>query len=205
MLTSVPAVASCDALESIKTSALGDKVHPRFAVLLPPKAFLTHRMLCSIAISDNFIFGIGGTDREQRVGPGHVDPSSCLHPSRVDDNALRLCTHLLGQVGHPLQLHFPLYCILIYILAPTTAPDSTLSATLLCDAMARIPGNGNFERRVEFSTVFHHYYGHRGYMLAQVGVTSEKPVPPLLASGRDIGCRTTLLGAHAHSPAPRLA
>eukprot|EP00294_Goniomonas_avonlea_P008686 CAMPEP_0114552744 /NCGR_PEP_ID=MMETSP0114-20121206/7284_1 /TAXON_ID=31324 /ORGANISM="Goniomonas sp, Strain m" /LENGTH=411 /DNA_ID=CAMNT_0001737633 /DNA_START=40 /DNA_END=1272 /DNA_ORIENTATION=+ len=47
---------------------------------------------------------------------------------------------------------------------------STLSSTLLCDAMARIPGNENFERRIEFSTAFEHYYGKRGYIVAQIGL-----------------------------------
>jgi len=47
---------------------------------------------------------------------------------------------------------------------------ATTSATFLCDAIARIPGNQNFDKRIEFSTAFHHYYGHWGYLFSQIGL-----------------------------------
>ena len=36
---------------------------------------------------------------------------------------------------------------------------SSLAATMLCEAMQRIPGNQNFEHRYEFATTVQHYYG----------------------------------------------
>ena len=44
---------------------------------------------------------------------------------------------------------------------------SSLAATMLCEAMALIPGNENYEKRVEFSTIVEHYYGHKAYIVTQ--------------------------------------
>lgn len=45
---------------------------------------------------------------------------------------------------------------------------SSLAATMLCEAMQRIPGNHNFGHRYEFATVVLHYYGRRAYLLFQI-------------------------------------
>ncbi|EGD76432.1 hypothetical protein PTSG_07549 [Salpingoeca rosetta] len=45
---------------------------------------------------------------------------------------------------------------------------SSLAATMLCEAMQRIPGNFTFEHRFEFATVVKHYYGKRWYIVFQV-------------------------------------
>ena len=47
---------------------------------------------------------------------------------------------------------------------------STLSATTLADTVARIPQNGDFRRRVEFSDIFEHYIGRRTATLTQAVV-----------------------------------
>uniref|UniRef100_A0A0C3UDE5 Amino acid transporter transmembrane domain-containing protein n=1 Tax=Guillardia theta (strain CCMP2712) TaxID=905079 RepID=A0A0C3UDE5_GUITC len=44
---------------------------------------------------------------------------------------------------------------------------SSLAAILLTDAMARVPGNSRFQRRIEFVNVFEEFWGHRGMQLAQ--------------------------------------
>lgn len=45
---------------------------------------------------------------------------------------------------------------------------SSACATFLCDTMARIPGNSQFERRIEFSDIFGHFIGPRAFSLTQV-------------------------------------
>jgi hypothetical protein len=44
---------------------------------------------------------------------------------------------------------------------------SSFSATFLTDAIARIPGNSDFDRRIEFACIFDHYFGPRTKRLAQ--------------------------------------
>jgi len=45
--------------------------------------------------------------------------------------------------------------------------SSSLSATFLCDTMARIPGNSRFERRIEFVNIFDELWGKGGLAVAQ--------------------------------------
>ncbi|KAJ1485705.1 hypothetical protein T484DRAFT_1792573 [Baffinella frigidus] len=44
---------------------------------------------------------------------------------------------------------------------------SSLVTLFLIDAMARIPGNSEFQKRIEFVNVFEHYWGKKGMALAQ--------------------------------------
>ncbi len=44
---------------------------------------------------------------------------------------------------------------------------SSLAATYLVDAMARIPGNSRFQRRIEFVNIFDEYWGPNGMRVAQ--------------------------------------
>jgi len=44
---------------------------------------------------------------------------------------------------------------------------SSLAATYLVDAMARIPGNSRFQRRIEFVNIFDEYWGATGMQIAQ--------------------------------------
>jgi amino acid permease len=45
---------------------------------------------------------------------------------------------------------------------------ATFSGTLLCEAMSLIPGNDNFQRRVEFATCVKYYFSRRWYLASQV-------------------------------------
>eukprot|EP01121_Diplochlamys_sp_Union-15-3_P021941 TRINITY_DN916_c0_g1_i2.p1 TRINITY_DN916_c0_g1~~TRINITY_DN916_c0_g1_i2.p1 ORF type:complete len:401 (+),score=32.44 TRINITY_DN916_c0_g1_i2:45-1247(+) len=51
--------------------------------------------------------------------------------------------------------------ILIYLF-------SSFSATMLCEAMQRIPNNENFSKRWEFANVIKHYYGKKAYVIGQL-------------------------------------
>eukprot|EP00051_Salpingoeca_urceolata_P015051 m.192814 g.192814 ORF g.192814 m.192814 type:complete len:563 (+) comp18276_c0_seq1:459-2147(+) len=82
------------------------------------------------------------------------------------------CLNVNNCMG-PAMVIFPLLCqqagwvtpivamILVYVL-------SSLAATMLCEAMQRIPGNFNFEHRYEFASVVQHYWGRRAYWVFQV-------------------------------------
>lgn len=56
-------------------------------------------------------------------------------------------------------------CLLCLLLV---CPLSSVCATLLCDAMARLPGNGAFVRRAEFSDIFGHFLGRRWFLATQL-------------------------------------
>jgi len=45
---------------------------------------------------------------------------------------------------------------------------SALSATMISEAMQRIPGNQHFLRRFEFGTVMLHYFGRVGFIIGQI-------------------------------------
>jgi len=45
---------------------------------------------------------------------------------------------------------------------------SGFASSLMCEAMASIPGNHHFEGRVEFSTLVSFYFGKRGHIIAQL-------------------------------------
>lgn len=48
---------------------------------------------------------------------------------------------------------------------------STLSATMFCEAMRKIPGNENFSGRAEYTTVVRHYFGERSYRASLIGLS----------------------------------
>eukprot|EP00658_Telonema_sp_P-2_P068566 TRINITY_DN5749_c0_g3_i1.p1 TRINITY_DN5749_c0_g3~~TRINITY_DN5749_c0_g3_i1.p1 ORF type:complete len:567 (+),score=113.34 TRINITY_DN5749_c0_g3_i1:206-1906(+) len=45
---------------------------------------------------------------------------------------------------------------------------SAVSCCAICDAIARMPGNRNFDKRVEFATVFEHYLGRNWGITSQI-------------------------------------
>lgn len=45
---------------------------------------------------------------------------------------------------------------------------SSLAATCLSQAIATIPGNRQYQQRVEFATAFEYYYGHKWHVVFQV-------------------------------------
>ncbi|KNC54154.1 uncharacterized protein AMSG_09933 [Thecamonas trahens ATCC 50062] len=53
-----------------------------------------------------------------------------------------------------------IFLLIMFVLA-------SLSATLLCEAMALIPGNERFGKRYEYSSIVAHFYGHRAYLVTQ--------------------------------------
>ena len=46
---------------------------------------------------------------------------------------------------------------------------SALAANFLVDTMARVPENGQFQRRIEFVNIFEEFWGVKGMFIAQVG------------------------------------
>ena len=79
---------------------------------------------------------------------------------------------LVNNISGPGMLQFPAafqnagWVPSLVVLALVTVL-STLAGTLLCDAMARIPGNHRLERRVEFSSVLAHFVGPRAFAASQ--------------------------------------
>ncbi len=47
---------------------------------------------------------------------------------------------------------------------------SSLSATMYCEAMRRIPGNEHFRGRLEYTSIVKHYFGRSGFIAAQIGL-----------------------------------
>jgi amino acid permease len=47
---------------------------------------------------------------------------------------------------------------------------STLSASMYCEAMRKIPGNEHFKDRLEYSSIVKHYFGHSWYVASQLGL-----------------------------------
>lgn len=45
---------------------------------------------------------------------------------------------------------------------------SAAAATLLCDALARLPGNRQLDIRFEYSDLFRHYFGSRSFIASQI-------------------------------------
>jgi len=45
---------------------------------------------------------------------------------------------------------------------------TAFSATMMTEAMQRIPGNHLFRRRFEFATVMKHYWGKKGFVVGQI-------------------------------------
>jgi len=82
------------------------------------------------------------------------------------------CLNLNNCMG-PAMVLLPLLNQQAGWLTPTIALTvawlmSSFAATMLCEAMQRIPGNHNFEHRYEFATTVKHYYGHKIYLAFQV-------------------------------------
>lgn len=78
--------------------------------------------------------------------------NNCMGPAMV---LLPLLNQQAGWLTPTLAL------LIAYIL-------SSLAATMLCEAMQRIPGNQNFEHRYEFATTVQYYYGRNWYIVFQV-------------------------------------
>ena len=57
---------------------------------------------------------------------------------------------------------------------------TTLSASMYAEAMANIPGNDQFQKRVEYSTIVKYYFGRNWYIAAQVN-THPDPAFALLS------------------------
>ena len=79
----------------------------------------------------------------------------------------------VNNISGPGMLEFPavfqsagwvpsLVCLVL------VCPISSICATLLCDAMARMPGNEAFADRVEFSDIFLHFLGRKWFAATQV-------------------------------------
>lgn len=84
--------------------------------------------------------------------------SFCLNMNNSTGPAMVLMPLMLQQAGLITPV---LATIIIYVL-------STYSATMLCEAMQRIPGNFEFNHRYEFATVVLHYYGKKWYTTFQI-------------------------------------
>eukprot|EP00039_Didymoeca_costata_P013080 m.193963 g.193963 ORF g.193963 m.193963 type:complete len:557 (+) comp15670_c0_seq5:103-1773(+) len=47
---------------------------------------------------------------------------------------------------------------------------SSLSTTMYCEAMRRIPGNEHFRGRIEYTTIVEYYFGRTWYIASQIGL-----------------------------------
>ncbi|EGD79867.1 hypothetical protein PTSG_10151 [Salpingoeca rosetta] len=47
---------------------------------------------------------------------------------------------------------------------------SSLSTTMYCEAMRKIPGNEHFRGRIEYSSIVAYYFGRKAYIAAQIGL-----------------------------------
>eukprot|EP00051_Salpingoeca_urceolata_P006736 m.89093 g.89093 ORF g.89093 m.89093 type:complete len:562 (+) comp14964_c0_seq2:148-1833(+) len=47
---------------------------------------------------------------------------------------------------------------------------SSLSTTMFCEAMRKIPRNEHFRGRIEYSSIVQYYFGRKGYIMAQIGL-----------------------------------
>lgn len=79
----------------------------------------------------------------------------------------------LNNVMGPATVAFPMIYQSSGWLVPTVllvavCIMSAFSATMLCEAMQRIPGNHNFIKRFEFTTTVRHYWGERWYIISQI-------------------------------------
>jgi len=64
---------------------------------------------------------------------------------------------------------------------------SSLSATMFCEAMRRIPGNEHFRGRIEYTSVVSYYFGRSGYLGAQIclnGALQSRNVAAVMASAK---------------------
>eukprot|EP00049_Salpingoeca_infusionum_P024384 m.15846 g.15846 ORF g.15846 m.15846 type:complete len:601 (-) comp6803_c0_seq2:384-2186(-) len=110
------------------------------------------------------------TDIETEVDPSGTDAkgfgektitfwgSFCLNLNNVMGPAMVLLPLLNQRTGWFVPT---LAMILLYVL-------SSAAATMLCEAMQRIPGNFNFQHRYEFATVVQFYYGRVPYIIFQL-------------------------------------
>lgn len=58
----------------------------------------------------------------------------------------------------------PIICLVVVWLL------TSMSASMLCEAMAKMPGNANFAGRAEYTSVVRHYFGQRWYVAAQIAL-----------------------------------
>ena len=47
---------------------------------------------------------------------------------------------------------------------------SSLSTTMYCEAMRKIPGNEHFRDRIEYSSIVAYFFGRKAYIAAQIGL-----------------------------------
>jgi hypothetical protein len=82
------------------------------------------------------------------------------------------CLRFFGPPSPQISKLIFLYCtagwftpsLLLLLLMVFTA----FNASMLTEAMQRIPGNGNFQRRFEFATTMKHYWGRSGFVAGQI-------------------------------------
>eukprot|EP01095_Lingulamoeba_sp_RSL-Kostka_P006062 TRINITY_DN186_c0_g1_i1.p1 TRINITY_DN186_c0_g1~~TRINITY_DN186_c0_g1_i1.p1 ORF type:complete len:498 (-),score=105.27 TRINITY_DN186_c0_g1_i1:4-1497(-) len=79
----------------------------------------------------------------------------------------------VNNVSGPGMLALPLVYQTAGYITPTIALIaicivSSLASTMICEAMALVPGNKKFTERLEFATVIRHYFGQKAYILAQI-------------------------------------
>eukprot|EP00730_Choanoeca_flexa_P000797 TRINITY_DN10338_c0_g1_i6.p1 TRINITY_DN10338_c0_g1~~TRINITY_DN10338_c0_g1_i6.p1 ORF type:complete len:603 (+),score=166.30 TRINITY_DN10338_c0_g1_i6:181-1989(+) len=102
------------------------------------------------------------TDDDAAKGFGHKTitfwGSFCLNLNNCMGPAMVLLPLLNQQAG---WLTPSIAMVVVYAL-------SSFAATMLCEAMQRIPGNFTFEHRYEFATTVRHYYGRTAYIVFQV-------------------------------------
>eukprot|EP00730_Choanoeca_flexa_P018280 TRINITY_DN8881_c0_g1_i4.p1 TRINITY_DN8881_c0_g1~~TRINITY_DN8881_c0_g1_i4.p1 ORF type:complete len:575 (+),score=100.50 TRINITY_DN8881_c0_g1_i4:157-1881(+) len=48
---------------------------------------------------------------------------------------------------------------------------SSISTTMYCEAMRKIPGNSHFVGRIEYTSIVEYYFGHKAYLAAQIGLS----------------------------------
>eukprot|EP00049_Salpingoeca_infusionum_P013279 m.247901 g.247901 ORF g.247901 m.247901 type:complete len:614 (-) comp15402_c1_seq1:776-2617(-) len=47
---------------------------------------------------------------------------------------------------------------------------SSISTTMYCEAMRKIPGNSHFRGRIEYTSIVKYYFGRKAYVAAQIGL-----------------------------------
>ena len=47
---------------------------------------------------------------------------------------------------------------------------SSMSTTMYCEAMRRVPGNEHFKGRIEYTSIVKHYFGQTAYVFSQIGL-----------------------------------
>lgn len=121
----------------------------------------TYQMMRSISRSES-----------EPNSPCPVSPSS-KHLGAKTITMLGSIALTMNNISGPGMLDFPatfqnagyIPCIVVLIVVTVI---SSSCATLLADAMARIPANDKFQTRVEFSDIFDFYLGRGWFKITQV-------------------------------------